>query len=88
MAECEHVVLYFEDWQQLDWCYARVELGVDIYGPDPGMKTHAAIIAALRAHCSIQVGIVYATEWGREYARREVTHGVPALGTAVARGRG
>lgn len=73
-AECEQVALYYEDWQQLDWRYAEVELGVDIYAPDPGMKKHVAIIAALRAHFSIQVGVVYATEWGREYARREVTH--------------
>jgi len=51
--ECEHVVLYYEDWQQIDWRYAKAELGVDIYRCDPGMRLHSAIVAAIRAHCSI-----------------------------------
>jgi hypothetical protein len=60
--------------KQLDSRYARKELGLDIYRRDPGMKVHRAVIAAPRTHCSIQGGVAYATEWGREYARREVTH--------------
>jgi len=31
-------------------------------------------VNALKTYCSVQRGVIYGTEWGREYVRREVTH--------------
>jgi len=84
--DCEHVVLHYEDWQQLDWRYTRAKLGVNIYGPDPAGYLQSAIIAALRTYCVIGPGVVYATEWGREGARREVTHVLRQHGFEVESG--
>jgi len=46
--------------------------GVNTVHAAPGPNLAEKIVDALSTYCSIQRDVIYGTEWGREYARRQV----------------
>jgi hypothetical protein len=80
-SACEHLVIRFRDSQQVSWLYTRNELGIDSYRPAPRMKLTNAIMTPLRQYCKTVPEALYATAWGRAYARREVATSYGSTGS-------
>lgn len=84
--DCAHVVLRFRGLSAVARLYMWSELGVNTVHASPRAQLADEIVNALKTFCSVQRGVIYATEWGREYARRQVTTYLREAGSEVDSG--
>jgi len=83
---CTHVILHCRSRDAIPRLYMWSEFGINTVHAAPGPRLAAEILNTLGTHCAIQRNAVYGTEWGREYARRQVLVYLRELGLEVDSG--
>ncbi|HLJ59516.1 MAG TPA: hypothetical protein VKZ50_07275 [bacterium] len=84
--DCAHVILRYRGRDAIARLYMWSELGVNTVHAAPGPSLATEILNALNTYCSVQRDVVYGTEWGREYARRQVATYLREIGLEVDSG--
>ena len=70
--DCAHIILRFRARDAIARLYMWSEFGVNTVHAAPGPHLATKIVNVLSTYRAIQRDVIYGTEWGREYARREV----------------